>query len=198
VVAATAGVVPILADFSDRANSPQHLTQKYGVKGFPAVVFLDHTGKKVEDMRSRDAGPIKTQLDAVVNKYTVEVFSEAPIAEAKAAAVEKGKLLMLVLLTDDKAKSKPKNAALMAALMGDDLEAIRGKALLVKRPLRDGKKVTEEAKTYGASKSPTLLVLDPNSEEEGKKTVLKKITGAKNLRKALAKVLKKAEKNASK
>lgn len=190
--------MPILADFSDRQKGPRHLNQKYGVTGYPTIVFLDHTGKKVEDLRSRDAGPIKAQLEAVAKKYTVEVFSEAPVAEAKAAAVEKGKLLLLVLLTDDKAKSQPLNAAFLGVFMGDGLEEIRGKALLVKRPLRDGKKVTEEAKTYGASKSPTLLVIDPTSEEEGKKAVLKKITGAKNLEKDLAKVVKKAEKNAAK
>jgi hypothetical protein len=195
VVEAAKAIVPIMADCSK--NGPPELMKKFNVKSFPTVVFVSSKGEEIERLRGRDPASVKGQIESIAANHSVKLFLDISMDEAKKMASELGQLLAVCYM-DTKNKSAEKNQLLQGALMSDGIKDLRDKFVFIKQPLRDGKKVTAEAKAFGASKSPTLLIIDPKSEEEGKKSVLKKIAKAKGLKKALAKVLKTHAKKSSK
>ncbi len=187
---AAKGLVPILVDCSQKG--PPELMQKYGVKGYPTVVFTDHTGKEVEKLRGRDPASVKSQIEDVVKKYAVQVFLDGSIDDAKAAAKEQGKLLGVVFMDDDP-KSEKKNAYVKAVLLHDELEALRKQFVWVKRPIEgpDGK-TSDEAKGYRATKTGTVVLIDPAAEDgDG---VIDKITNPKKLKKDLERAIAKHSK----
>ena len=181
-----------MADCSKRSMHGE-LKSKFGVSGLPTVVFLDSKGNKVGKLGARDAGSVKTQMLSVIEKYSAKVFLDVSLSEARVAAAEQNKLLGVVFV-DDTAKAKKKNDLAFAVLAGDSMEAVRKQIVWVKRPLKDGKKQTDEAKEVHATKSPTLVIMDPKAE--GKAAVLKKLTSfkPKNLQKTLEKLLAKRAK----
>jgi hypothetical protein len=180
-----------MVDCSKR-GADKGLGQKYGVRGYPTVVFTDATGKQVEKLARRDANSVKAQIGRVVEKYgkAPEKAIHDNIAEATEAAKEK-KALIAIVFTDEKKSNRKKNEALMALLKSDDMGDTKAKFVWVLRPLRDdqGKKINAEAKQYKASSSATVVIVDPN--KEGKKAILKKLLYSKSLKKSLDKVLKK-------
>jgi hypothetical protein len=184
VVEASKGLVPILADCSDRSKNGD-LKQKYGVRGFPTVVFLDSKGNEVEKLRGRDAASVKAQIEGVVEKHTVKLFPDMSLEDGRAKAAEEGKLLAVVFQADG-GKHEAKNAQLKAYLLHDEMAQTFERFVWVIRPLKgeDGKS-TDEAKLYKAKKSPTVLVIDP-AADEGKS--LKKLTSFKKLKKDLDKL----------
>ncbi len=189
MVEASKGLVPILVDCSN--GCPEDLKQKYGVKGYPTVVFTDHQGKVIESLRSRDTASVKSQMEKVAKEHTVQVFLECSIEEAKAKAKEKGKLLAAVFMAEGK-KHEGKNALLKAVLLHSELEQVREQLVWVKRPLEDEDgRDTDEAKTYRANKSGTVVVIDPEAEDDG---ALDKISDPKKLKRELERLLEKRAK----
>lgn len=189
MVQASQDLVPILVDCSK--GGPPDLTQKYGVKGYPTVVFADYQGKVIEPLRSRDAASVKAQMEKIAKEHTVQVLLECSLDEAKAKAKEQGKLLAAVFMDETK-KNEGKNALLKAVLLHADLEQVREQLVWVKRPIEgeDGKD-TAEARSYKANKTATVVVIDPEAEGDG---ALDRITDPKKLKKELEKLLAKRAK----
>ena len=179
-----------MADCSQRGAYPD-LMKKFNITGYPTVVFTDPKGKEVARLAGRDAASVKSQIEGVIKEHSAPLFLDLSLPEARKAAAEQGKLLA-VMWSADKGKDGAKCQAMQAALMADSLEAVRKQILWIKRPLKDGKKKTEEASSFGASKAPTLMILDPKVEEP-KESILKKMTTTKGIKKDLEKLLKKAQ-----
>jgi hypothetical protein len=171
------------------------LMTKYGVRGYPTVVFTDSKGKQLEKLSRRDANSVKAQIGRIVEKYAAAPEKEIhdSIGEAATAAKEK-KTLVALVFTDSESKSKStakKIKLLWASIKSDDMSEVKTKFTWVLRPLKADKKKTDEAKEYKASSNATIVIIDPNGE--GKKRILKKMTfsSAKSLKKNLEKILKK-------
>ena len=175
------------------SNPPRDLMNKYGVKGFPTVLFLDHEGKQVQTLNGRSADAVKQQIEAVAASHTFRLFPEGSLEDAKASAKEANKLIVVAFFAEEDEKLAKKHMALKAGLlMHPKTKELQPRMVWVKRPLEEGegkeRKVTEEAKALKVKKAPTLVVMTA----EGK--VLKKITSGKKLYKTLAKLADKHSK----
>jgi hypothetical protein len=182
----------VIVDAGVPQKSNQVLSAKFGIKSYPTVVYTNSKGVEVGRMSNRSASALATQFNQIADEHSLQLFLPLSLEEARAAGAEQSKLV-IAFFSDTKAKSQPKNDAMVAYLLSDAMESSRGQFIWVKVPLKDGKKTTPAAKAYGASKSPTLVLIDP-AGEEGKRSVLKKFTKIKGLAKGLAKALKKASK----
>ena len=166
------------------SNAPRDLMEKYGVRGYPTVVFADPNGNVISKLGDRSAGGVKRQILEVAAKHPMAAArDDLTPAEAVALAKTEGKLVAIVF-TDEKKSSRKKNAKLDAAIEGlGDGPAQKG-YIFIKRPLRDeaGKRVNAEAKSYRVTSSATIVVVDPNKVSESETGVVKKITSMGSLR----------------
>ena len=181
-----------MVDCSKR-GADKGLGAKYGVRGYPTVIFTDATGKQVSKLGQRSANAVETQIKAVVEKYAAapekEVYDN--VSEALEAGKEK-KLLVALIFTDANSKSKStikKTKQIWETLKSEDMADLKGKFVWCALPLKDGKKKTDDAKEYRASSSGTFVIVDP--AVEGKKRIVKKMSFSKSLKKSLEKILKK-------
>lgn len=182
-----------MVDCTKRSAETAALGQKYGVRGYPTVVFTDNEGKVVEKLRSRAANAVETQIKAVAEKYSKtpekEIYDDPE--EALAVAKEK-KILVALVFADTESKSKSaqkKNAQILETLKSAEMADLKPKFVWCILPLKADKKKTENAKTYKASSSGTFVILDPTQED--KKRIVKKLSFSKSLKKNLQKILDK-------
>ncbi|MDF1660422.1 MAG: hypothetical protein P1V97_01535 [Planctomycetota bacterium] len=182
-----------MVDCTKRSQATTALGQKYGVSGYPTVVFTDNEGKVVEKLRSRAAAAVETQIKAVAAKYTKtpekEIYDDPE--EAIEVAKEK-KVLVAIVFADTESKSKStqkKNALIMETLKSDEMADLKPKFVWCVLPLKADKKKTDNAKEYKASSSGTFVIVDPT--KEGKKRIIKKMSFSKSLKKNLQKILDK-------
>lgn len=182
-----------MVDCTKRSPATAELGKKYGVRGYPTVVFTDNEGNVVEKLRSRAANAVETQIKAVVAKHTKtpekEIYDDP--SEAIEVAKEK-KVLVALVFADTESKSKStqkKNAKIMEALKSDEMADLKTKFVWCVLPLKEDKKKTDNAKEYKASSSGTFVILDPKIE--GKKRIVKKFSFSKSLKKNLQKILDK-------
>lgn len=166
--------------------------QKYSVRSFPTVIFTDSEGKEIERLQGRAPAQVLAQIQGVVQKAgPPPVFQDLGLADARAQAKSEGKLVAILFTDEAKKSAAKKNQAMIEALASKDMAELRERMLVIRRPLKEGKKTSDEAKAYRASSSPTLVILDPKVED-AKKSVLKKTASPRGLAKAVGKVLKKA------
>ncbi len=45
------------------------LSSRYGIRGYPSVVFVDPDGNELERLKSRSPGALASQIEAVATKY---------------------------------------------------------------------------------------------------------------------------------
>lgn len=164
---------------------------KYGITGYPTIVFLDPKGEAAD--KQVGAGGDDALLDKFkkhVEKYPKTGWGDS-IADALASAKE-AKMPALYLFLDESDKSK----AAMAALRDDSLAETLAKFKKARAKFAgDEKAFKAEIKAYKGAQVPSLVVLDPNEAEPGKKPlkVITTLSKAKDLKKALDEVLKKFE-----
>lgn len=173
------------------ADSGRHiwLFKKYGVSSMPTVLFLDSEGKKVADLKSREASDVMEQMNEIADKHN----REPKWAETEDAAFSAGKeeqKPVLIFFHDNGPKTEPASKAFGELPLADLLDRF----VWVKKSV-DAK--SDEAKKLGLSSSlPALWVVDPQAEEP-MSDPLKKIrlpkSGA-NLKSELTSALKSWEK----
>lgn len=163
------------------------LSTKYGVRGYPTVIFTDATGKQLEPLNSRDPAGVLAQIQTMAKK------SGGGAAESWDAAVELSKKdgkPVLFLFVGKGADSK----AMEEALFDDSLAALRDTVVIAKAKIsRDN----ADAKRFGVAslEQPVILVLDPNAEKP-EAAPLKKIVGKRTAKELLKELqgIKKPEK----
>lgn len=162
--------------------------QRFGIRGFPTVLFLDHQGNKVEELGSRDAAGVRAQIERVVQNHSRPLIFEATLEEGLERARSESKLLAVVFMDP----TGEDNAAFLDLVLSPPLEQARGRFVWIKRPVTgERNRPTEEAKGFGVRKGPAVVVLDPWAE--GNDRELKKITNFRALRRDLEKVLEDAQ-----
>jgi thiol-disulfide isomerase/thioredoxin len=157
------------------------LSDKFGIQGYPTVLFLDPEGKQVASLESRAPGAVAEQISQVAKKYGKARF-ETFAAAADVAKEDKKPILYLF------AKPDQPNS-LTVAVADPSLKDLVEQFVMVRSDLGKG---NADAKTLGIT-DPALFVLDPKGEF-GKDKALLKLTGRKDVkevRKQLETVLKK-------
>ena len=160
--------------------------KKYGVGGYPTIVFLDPEGSKVGELKDRSPDSVVKQFEELLEKH-----GRAAAWLEWEKAVEKGKdekKPVAILFVTPKSDSQ----ALEAAIGDDSLKELREKFVFSKSDVK-----SDLAKTFqvAGSTQPVLFVVDPKLEKPQEKLV-KKLTGkktAKELKKELEGALKKFE-----
>ena len=60
--------MPIYVD-CDWGKKNRDLSTRYGVRGYPTVIFVDPDGNVVEKLKSRSPGAVASQIEAVAKKF---------------------------------------------------------------------------------------------------------------------------------
>jgi hypothetical protein len=68
VAAAAGNVVPIYVDCTAKGSFPE-LQEKYKVKGYPTVLYVDAEGKQIRESGTREAGALVAEIGNVAKKY---------------------------------------------------------------------------------------------------------------------------------
>lgn len=151
-------MVPIYVDCTTK-GAHQDLMAQYGVRGFPTMLYVDPTGKKLGEMRDRSAAALARDFDALAKQYPGKGSMWAGSLPTAIEGAKKKKKLVAVYLTgesDDLGK--------LAKSLGDR----RTKFFWV---LEAG---SEEAmKEWGVEGFPAVVLLDPALEEPKKAPVAK-------------------------
>jgi hypothetical protein len=156
VAAAARKVVPVIIDCSEK-GSQDALMAKYGVEGYPTVVYVDPEGKKLKEMGSRDAKAIIGDIEGLAAQYAGQpsLFQNSVSGAIAAAKASKTPLPVVVYLAEEAA-----DMVKTYVKVAKDLSARKGKFLFV---LGVANKPALEAN--GLEKGPAAVVLDPTSEK---------------------------------
>jgi hypothetical protein len=171
VVAASQRIVPIYVDCTKKGDNSD-LLAKYGVRGYPTVIYTDADGAPLREMQNRDAPAIVKDIETVAGKVAPRpTFLQPSVAFAREIG-KKGKKPIAVYHVD------PKSDLLKVhAKLAKDLGDRKTKFLWVFEP-----------------GPPGVLVLDPKAEEPLARIAVKEDDKADVLNKALdeaAKLMKK-------
>jgi hypothetical protein len=175
VVDASKNLVNVFVD-CDWGKKNTDLSTKYGVNGYPTVIFTDSKGKVLEPLNDRSPEGVLAQI----NKYAKAAPVAAPDSWDKAVdSAKKANKPVLYLFVGTNKES----AAMEEALFDESLDKAREGFVIVKS------KITREnadAKRFSvsATEPPILLVLDPNAEKP-EAAPLKRIVGKKSAKELL-------------
>ncbi|MBI4566204.1 MAG: hypothetical protein HY716_16080 [Planctomycetes bacterium] len=176
----TSKIVPILVDLTQR-GAHSDLTEKYGVRGIPRVVYTDPDGSVIKEMTGRDVNSIIKDI--------AEVFGRFPGKGSNWESSLKSAL--------ERGKKDKKPVAL--ALVAEDEDLVKWDAKLMKAVGARKKKfswvldVAEEStlKKYDLEKGPAVVILNPKTEEVLGKAAIEEDGKFDELNKALDEAAKK-------
>jgi len=175
VVEASKQIVNVFVD-CDWGKKNSDLSSKYGVRGYPTVIFTDSKGEVIGPLGDRSPDGVLKQIGEVAKKSGGGGFDSW---EKAAEEAKKANKPVLFLFT-----SKGKDSVAMEdALYDDSLEQARGMFVIAKAAIsRDN----PDAKRFGVAslEQPVILVLDPNAEKPEAQP-LKKIVGKKTAKELL-------------
>lgn len=164
----------------DWGNKNNDLSTKFGVRGYPTVVFLDPEGAEVAKLGSRAPAAVAAQIEDIAKKHGKAMFDTV---EKAAGFAKENKKPILCLFT------KPGfNSSVAAAVADPSMKELVELFVLCQSDIG---KDNADAKAAGVTES-ALLVLNPEAVDL--KKPLLKLTGKKDLkevRKQLEAALKK-------
>jgi hypothetical protein len=153
------------------------------------VIFLNPQGEVIEHLRSRDAAAMREQIEQIVQNHSRPVVAESSIKDGLEAAREQGQLLAVVFWDDPDNQTSQE---LLEVITSEEMEPVRDHFHWIWRPMYgERRRVTEEARRYRVSRSPTLLILCP--EAQGDDRVLERITSFRDLNRTLQRLLDRLE-----
>jgi hypothetical protein len=156
VVKASEKLVMVKVDCTD-TNKVKDVLTKYGVRGFPTMLFMDPDGKVVGRLGARDAVSIARQFNELSTQYRKTVAFADSVEAALATGKTDGKPV-LALFTD---KSKDAEET-ETALADDSLQAALARFVAARHEIA---KDCELCKRCKAVAGVTVLVLDPRNED---------------------------------
>lgn len=189
-------ITPILVD-CDWGKKNTDVSGKYGVRGYPTVIFTDPKGEVVARMSDRSAGSITKLIDDLAKRYKKKDAKE----EEELEPVE---LPFLTSLEKGLAQGK-KEGKLVLAVFGDvSEEAIetarsilhKDNAKLIAQFVGVQHAIAEDCELcakYKARRGSLVLVLDP-ADPANPLSFIQGKRSAKSLARSLEKVLKDREK----
>ena len=175
MVEASKGLVNVLVD-CDWGKKNTDLSSKYGVRGYPTVIFVDSKGNVIEPLADRSPEGVLKQIGTIAKKAGGGAFESWD--KAVEAANKSGKPVLYLFTANGK-----DSAAMEDALYDDTLEKAREGFVIVKSKI---KRDSPDAKRFGVAsyEQPVLLVLDPKAEKP-EAAPLKKIVGKKSAKELL-------------
>jgi hypothetical protein len=175
VVEASNQLVNVFVD-CDWGNKNTDLSARYGVQGYPTVIFTDPTGKVIAPLGDRSPDGVLRQIQGIAKKSGGGLLDSWEKA-AEAARKEKKPVLFLFVA------SGRDSAALEEALFDDALEQARAAFVIAKAPIR---RDNADAKRFGVAslEQPVILVLDPRAEKP-EAAPLKRIVGKRSAKELL-------------
>lgn len=181
--------MPIFVDCNwGKAN--RDLTDKYGVRGYPTVLFTDPEGNVVARMGSRAPGAILAQIESLSEEYPGGAAFLPSVQNGWMKAIKREKPL-LIFFTDG-----GKDAAATEEAFGSknkELARLLGSFSLVRHEI---KKDCDDCKSFRVGWGSTIVMIDPRAKSPTKKP-LQKVRGkktAKELIEPLKSALKEWEK----
>lgn len=169
------------------------IMKKFGVRGYPTVLFLKPDEEVIEKLGRRDPESVKAQMDRIYKEYAKEAANVTWAETIDEAREQADDQLVFVFFHDEKKGSK-----LMDKITLSNLNVLMtlGKNFICVRVEFDRK--SDVAKQYRITSAPTMLVTDADGNKIAAKSGAKKPKDAiKFLEKAL-KTAEKAKKKASK
>ena len=179
VAAAAQRLVPVYVDCTKKGEQTELLT-RYKVQGFPTILYLDPEGNLIREMDSRDASGIIKDIDVVVGKVPPRATLWQPSVTVAKEGAKKVRKPVAIYLVDPKSDLAKMNAKLMKEL-GDR----KTKFLWV---LESGQAAV--LKKYDVEAAPTVVVVDPRTDEALARIALKDDDKPDVLNKALDEALK--------
>jgi hypothetical protein len=156
VVKASAKLVMLKVDCTV-PNKVKETLQKYGVRGFPTMLFLDPDGKAVGQLGARDPAGIAKQFGDLSAQFR-KTIPYAESVEAALAAGKKDGKPVLALFTD-----KSKDAEETEASLADDaLLAALARCVVARHEIA---KECELCRRFKAAAGVAVFVLDPRAED---------------------------------
>lgn len=191
MVAASRGLVPILVDCTQQ-NAHQELKQRYGVRGFPTVLFLDAQGTPVGQLGDRTPAAVKAQLEQVARDHgppqrparRPPAGGDAPPADATPSAASPrvrvtdatleegleqaraaGKLLGVIFTPPEEHPRDEQTELVIQSLHARGMDQLPERFHWIRRPLCDDIGMnTPEADVYDCRKAPSVVLFDPWAE----------------------------------
>ena len=68
VVEASKKLLCIFVD-CDWGKKNKDVSDKYAVRGYPTVIFMDPDGKEIDRLKQRDAASVTAQIDDIAKKH---------------------------------------------------------------------------------------------------------------------------------
>jgi hypothetical protein len=138
-----------------RAN--RDVSDRYGIRGYPTVVFADPEGNEIDRMRGRTPDAIIGQIESVATKFPGGGVAWLPsIADGRKAA-DKASKPVVILFTDegDDAKATEK------AFGEKELAELRSKVVLVRHKIDPE---CDDCKEHKVKEGCCVLILFPVKE----------------------------------
>ncbi len=189
MVDAAKGLLFLLVDCS--GGSQREMQTKYGVKGYPSIIFCDSKGKQVDKLRGRDATTVATLFAAHAKKYTLGV-KWAKSLDAALAKSRKSSKPTLVWIFDKKKKKSP---IIETFFIDESLAKTLERFELARVEFERKSEVTEKLKLNSGA---AVYILDASSENPYKAFAkIRGIRSVKKLKKELTRTLKDWDKQKS-
>jgi len=175
VVEASKNLVNVFVD-CDWGRKNTDLSKKYGVNGYPTVIFTDSKGKVIEPLGDRSPEAVLAQIQKNSKSAPASTFDSWDKAVGAARKSNKPVLYLFVGKNKD-------SAAMEEALFDESLDKAREGFVFVKSTItRENADATRFS--VAATEPPILLVLDPNAEKP-EAAPLKRIVGKKSAKELL-------------
>lgn len=154
--------------------------KKYGIQGFPTVVYTDSEGKQIREMDSRDPSGILREIDGVALKNPGRPTIWQGSLKSALELGKRSKKPVALVLVDPKADLIKMTAKLMK-----DLGDRKTKLLWVLEPAR-----ADSLAKYKTESTPSVLLIDSKTEAASAPIALKEDGKADDLNKPLDEALK--------
>ncbi len=178
-MAAAQKLVPVLVDCSERGQN-EALMKKYGIQGFPTVVYTDPDGKQIREMDSRDPAGVLREIDGVAQKNPGRPTIWQGSLKSALELGKRAKKPVALVLVDPKADLVKLTAKLMK-----DLGDRKSRLLWVLEPARG-----DILSRYKAETAPAVVLIDSKTDVASPPIALKEDGKADELTKPLDEALK--------
>lgn len=178
MVDASRNVACIFVD-CDWGKKNRELSTKYGVKGYPTVLFCDPQGTALGVMRVREPEEVAKALQALADNFGAQAKAPVPMIvgtgyePGRADARRRGRPLLLYFGDDS-----PASISMNETLLDRSLNELHPKFSTGSVKFVKG---SDECLKFGVTRSPTILVLDCRLEKPEEKP-LARIEGSRTPR----------------
>lgn len=139
------------------------LASKYGVRGYPTIVFATPEGEEVARVKDRSAAAIQSQIADVAEKHKTVILLHPSWEKALSVAKKEKKPILYLFSTEDKF-----GKFVEACLLDSSNKKTRERFVLAKGKLTTDSADAQKFKVAN-SKESVVLILDPREDKPEEK-----------------------------